>query len=932
MDWQVLTQQILAALDIRAEYESLGVKIPSKNKPTQKGWVSCFAYGREDAHPSAGINTGNDKQRGRYSDRAGVNRLNLSLFDFCAHFFPGRFSSWMDARKHFAQKAGIAITSPKREPKVKWPDEYLARTRYSPSAARIYCQFKEGINPESIAIVGGYFGRWPRRAPSQSSSSVICIPAYGAHGLDRNPTGALIVNSTGQKLSLYRGKDQPPSLEKVLCVAGTQQGILNEHAWRHLSDADTLWKVEGFTDLLALQSQIPPTHTDKHLVITNTGGCSEYPNKEILSAIYAKFKGRTFVIGDCDTPGQQGAQIWAESMANFGSAAKIITLPYDIAEKHGKDVRDYFNDGHTYADLLALTEAFPVLKGYKTNGVINGHHSQEKDFLEKKLQCCVLGEHADGTIECYSRFRRKLFTIGNPSRFHYPELLQSCGEPAQDCVSESMREIPAGKVSMPFVRNAFGLEAGRNQLVQRTVLGIGCWRVEGSRDIIIVDSGHAARWNGSALSEIDAPKIGNQVLDFAPSERWCDFPALSKLLASTTQTSSMQIVERVSDIFTQWNWKFPHDATTLAALLCSTWVQTLWTWRPLVSIPAASDAGKTTLLEAISSLFFNQKFCISVQKPTAAAIRQAVRNTAQVLLIDEFEHDRHRQEVLELLRTSSKGGIIIRGTAGQRGTRYGLKHIVYLAAIETGLKKEADKNRSIELDCKRPKRSDRGKLDMPPQGEMASIGLELLAIAIKNFDRAASLADVLKTHQIKSVPGRVTESYAVPAAMLAAIRGENENEARSTLEWMLDGKFRANRQELDEEELVRDIAQSHIGIGGGQYKLVSEILSDIDDRAAYWEHLERHGISLISPGRGPRNMALASHVFFLPAMVTRYLLSKSTRWTTDHDISQVMMRVPGAIKAQRTLLGKRCWGIEVPIDRVIVPIESEGSLKIGDEK
>ena len=39
---------------------------------------------------------------------------------------------------------------------------------------------------------------------------------------------------------------------------------------------------------------------------------------------------------------------------------RIVALPYEIAPDHGKDLRDWLNDGHTMDELVAMAEAAPA--------------------------------------------------------------------------------------------------------------------------------------------------------------------------------------------------------------------------------------------------------------------------------------------------------------------------------------------------------------------------------------------------------------------------------------------------------------------------------------------------------------------------------------------------------------------------------------------
>lgn len=67
---------------------------------------------------------------------------------------------------------------------------------------------------------------------------------------------------------------------------------------------------------------------------------------------------------------------------------------------------------------------------------------------------------------------------------------------------------------------------------------------------------------------------------------------------------------------------------------------------------------------------------------TEAAIRQYIGTTAVPQRIRVY---RHRQKILKLLRTSSDGFKQIRGVQDQKVRAYGLRHIVWMLAIEIDL-------------------------------------------------------------------------------------------------------------------------------------------------------------------------------------------------------------------------------------------------------
>jgi hypothetical protein len=80
-----------------------------------------------------------------------------------------------------------------------------------------------------------------------------------------------------------------------------------------------------------------------------------------------------YVVGDCDTAGQAGAERWCDALAGVAREVRNVVLPYPATDDHGKDVRDYLNDGRTYEDLLGLAAAAsprPDASGKK--GVLGG--------------------------------------------------------------------------------------------------------------------------------------------------------------------------------------------------------------------------------------------------------------------------------------------------------------------------------------------------------------------------------------------------------------------------------------------------------------------------------------------------------------------------------------------------------------------------------
>jgi hypothetical protein len=80
VDWKNVGREILERLDIFSEYERLGVRF-TKRSPGKSGWVDCYALGREESIPSAAVNVGGGKFRGRYKDMAPLMKLKVLFIE-----------------------------------------------------------------------------------------------------------------------------------------------------------------------------------------------------------------------------------------------------------------------------------------------------------------------------------------------------------------------------------------------------------------------------------------------------------------------------------------------------------------------------------------------------------------------------------------------------------------------------------------------------------------------------------------------------------------------------------------------------------------------------------------------------------------------------------------------------------------------------------
>jgi hypothetical protein len=252
-----------------------------------------------------------------------------------------------------------------------------------------------------------------------------------------------------------------------------------------------------------------------------------------------------------------------------------------------------------------------------------------------------------------------------------------------------------------------------------------------------------------------------------------------------------------------------------------------------------------------------------------------------------------------------------------------MQHLPWVAGIESGLETMADRNRFIILDLDPPATSQRGKLALPSEPAINDLGVRLLAVALRNMDRARALFYYLRTVQVPGVNSRVIESYAVAAALKAAVDNCTHDQARAVLVSFLRDKHLVSGDVSDEQELMRAILEAFVDCGQGRRITPPEILGSKMQYLDHREALERHGMGLLTGHVGPRTWSIepTARLFLNPDAVKRYLL-RGTRWA-DLGIGQYLERLGGKYE-QHALAGKRVWGWALPALDWIEPSAATG--------
>lgn len=353
---QEINADILGRLDVAHEFEQLGVKLAPGARPRASGMLSCFAFGREDSHPSAWVNV----RTGHYGDSGGKDAAayTSSLWDFAVK--AGRFPDWKAARKAFAEKVGVKIGREKKdEGKVTdWREKLEFQDWSTPgneTLAAGWCIRKPGVTVDAIRAAGGQMAYYPcwvdkktgERKRTRDCRQVIALPCYGAWLLEADPKAWQIFDITGAKFDVTP-KDTPPTEERTLAkdlsVGPTAGALMGLSSLMLLSDPERrdaielVWWPEGPTCALSLWAALPPEKRETVAVIAGAAGATADVHEHQAKLLAGL---RVAIVGDCDEAGQTGAEKRARALHGIAREVRVVTLPWPIARSHGLDVRDF---------------------------------------------------------------------------------------------------------------------------------------------------------------------------------------------------------------------------------------------------------------------------------------------------------------------------------------------------------------------------------------------------------------------------------------------------------------------------------------------------------------------------------------------------------------------------------------------------------------
>jgi hypothetical protein len=405
---------------------------------------------------------------------------------------------------------------------------------------------------------------------------------------------------------------------------------------------------------------------------------------------------------------------------------------------------------------------------------------------------------------------------------------------------------------------------------------------------------------------------------------FADFETLQYALENYDETKAPVAFAELTNLLMQWRWKAKTEkikkevtVPLIAALAVASFIQSTFTFRPMVCIVGVSNSGKSQFQEKVLINLFGHLSKYR-KKPSEAAIRQLAQNQSNVIQIDELEKSKYRQHILDLLRTSTDGGIISRGTSNGKEQQFGMKHIVWISSIEMNLASLADASRFFQFETQYPERIDgkRPQLQINKQ-RIKQIGFDLMVFAIKNMRSLLQTVEELSAADIENASPRNIEAAAVPAAIIEKLSGWTRRETTTFMFFAIRNNTPLETTDVTEEhdELLQAILNQPIRTNIGEMsvrqavKQVASVMPTETEKQAITITLEMSGIRLVKLHNSEKE------VFFHPIIV-RDILLKNSDWKNTN-IKQLLLRVKGAKEKIPRFSGKSAKGISIPFENII---------------
>lgn len=220
------------------------------------------------------------------------------------------------------------------------------------------------------------------------------------------------------------------------------------------------------------------------------------------------------------------------------------------------------------------------------------------------------------------------------------------------------------------------------------VRGAGCWK--GEEGELVVHLGNRLMVNGKSR---EPGLIGRHVY---PADKTQPSPWHEPVEAGAEGPG-----DKALEILSSWNWERPDlDARLLLGWCGAAMLGGALDWRPSACVTGDMGTGKSTLEDAIRNMVGGM---VHASDATAASLWTALGYSSLPISLDEFENDaddRKSQQIINLMRLSASGGIILRGSADHKLAQFQARSAFLFSGINPPPLKPQDLSRIAMLELR----------------------------------------------------------------------------------------------------------------------------------------------------------------------------------------------------------------------------------------
>lgn len=432
----------------------------------------------------------------------------------------------------------------------------------------------------------------------------------------------------------------------------------------------------------------------------------------------------------------------------------------------------------------------------------------------------------------------------------------------------------------------------------------GVWKFKG--EWIIVSGKKAAVIQDGKFAFLEIPIINNRTIEFERSP-WID---LDQLKTHLDNANLKDTFEKVKQLVSQWCWADHGMIDFAAAFIMLQVFQHAMRWRPWLYLLGAAHTGKSSFLEHVLERLMG---CLikRLDKSTGHATAQAIGWSSRVPVFDEFEKNKHMNDVLETMKLCNRGGVKTSGTPGDKHKEFSLHHQPWLASIylpRTFSNDQAQYSRIVKFELKKVSegKSILGMTDEEAQELLCDIVAGIILSWIK-IETGALKIEKEKESYIKEckdkISGRTVENFMYAMSLLSCVSAQAQkippwaiNEVKDDGENILESILMAKIRHFNSEFMVIDLIHRVLG---------EPVDIDLSDATAK-QLLRNNGLSVVKKAGG-----------WCLAIRCKDIGESLFKFHSDYekiDISAPLERLEGAEKGVKTE-----WGASVKQRALHIP-------------